>query len=190
MKKITAISTALCLFLLTGAGRAVAEDIASWPYSHAGETPYIRLQNEPADQGTSEFHGMDYEEILQTLYVWEGSFCFINWEKALFESLPQDEPYSFVVHTEQFLRGGGGEDEHIRLAQAFADQGCEARVKKMDAMQDGMHTIAYVTIVTTTPSKLWELAHSMDEQLFVEQLYESVDYRFNISVWPEAQGNG
>ena len=55
----------------------------------------------------------------------------------------------------------------------------------MRGVADGKESLAWVTIITTTPSHLWELSDSLEEQLHVEQLYQSVDIRFDTVVWPE-----
>ena len=52
-------------------------------------------------------------------------------------------------------------------------------------VEAGKEYSAWVTIITTTPSHFWEISSSLDEKLHVEQLYKSVDIRFDTVVWPE-----
>ena len=103
----------------------------------------------------------------------------------MFRDLPQDEPYSFVVHIDAMLQGTDTVDDHIALAQKFVELGCEAKVKEMRSIEDGKEYTAWVTIITTTPSHFWEISSSLDEKLHIEQLYKSVDIRFDTVVWPE-----
>ena len=103
----------------------------------------------------------------------------------MFRELPQDEPYSFVVRTDAMLQGADTLDDHIALAQIFAGLGCEAKVKEMRSIEDGKKFTAWVTIITTTPAHFWEISGSLKEKLHVEQLYQSVDIRFDTVVWPE-----
>lgn len=195
MRKHFVLSAALCaLLLLCCCGQRATESAPTampWP-SHAPEaTPFVRSREEAKlrhleEEAREQPSESSWEEMLERIYVYVGKFRFKDWEKEMFEQLPQDEDFSFVVHTPQFLRGRGELADYVELARRFADAGCEAKVKRMDAVQDGVQTIGYVTVVTTTPAHLWELAESMDELLFVEQLYESVDYRFDTVVWPES----
>ena len=55
----------------------------------------------------------------------------------------------------------------------------------MRSIEDGKEYTAWVTIITTTPSHFWEISSSLDEKLHIEQLYKSVDIRFDTVVWPE-----
>jgi hypothetical protein len=103
----------------------------------------------------------------------------------MFRELPQDEPYPFVVHTNAMLQGADTVDDHIALAQRFTELGCDAKVKEMRSIEDGKEYTAWVTIITTTPSHFWEISSSLDEKLHIEQLYKSVDIRFDTVVWPE-----
>ena len=103
----------------------------------------------------------------------------------MFRELPQDEPYHFVVRTNAMLSGADTADDHIALAKRFTELGCEAKVKEMRSVEDGQESFAWVTVVTTAPSHLWELSDSFGEQLHVEQLYPQVDARFETQIWPE-----
>ena len=185
----------LCTVFLTACGnRSESATIipeSPWP-SHAPDaTPYVRLQSETSGmqipengQGQAENYG-SYEEFIRSIYAEEGNFYGKDWELQMFRELPQDEPYPFVIHTNAMLQGTDTVDDHIALAQKFVELGCEAKVKEMRSVEDGKEYLAWVTIITTTPSHLWELSDSLDEQLHVEQLYESVDIRFDTVVWPE-----
>ncbi len=130
---------------------------------------------------------MSVEEYVQSFYVVKGSFYFKDWELEMFEALPQDEPYSFVPHPEQFIFNHDqyGEADYIALAEQFVEAGCEAKVKKLYSIEDGYEDIAYLVVVTTTPSHLWELSEDWPEWVYIEQLYPEVDLRFDIPIWPE-----
>ena len=195
MRKNFVLSAALfALLLLGGCGqRAAGSEPAAMPWpSHAPEaTPFVRSREEAGlrhleETAREQPTESSWEETMARIYTHVGKFQFKDWELEMFRQLPQDEDFSFVVHTPQFLQGRGELADYIELAGSFADAGCQAKVKRMDAVQDGVRTVGYVTVVTTTPARLWELAESMDELLFVEQLYESVDYRFDTVVWPES----
>ena len=195
MRRFTFLLFAFCGLLLCSCGQRMDTPASAgqpWP-SHAPEsTPYVCTREEAVHRHLEESlqdsdrGGESWEETLDSIYSFKGCFRMKDWEKKMFEELPQDEPYNFVIHTLRFLRGDGGLEEHIALAQEFVNLGCEAQVKQMDAIQDGKHTIDYITVVTATPAHMWELADTMDQFLFIEQLYESVDYRFDTVVWPEA----
>ena len=188
MKRIVCLILGLFLLCASGcAGRSPAETDAAeaWPTHAPGATPYVKLHHEPAAPEPETDETVSREEFLHSLYVFDGNFYFKDWEKQMFEELPQDEDFAFVVHTDLFLSGGGVQEDYIALARAFADRGCAAEVREMDAVQDGARTVAYVVVIRTTPAHLWELADEMEQRIFVEQLYESVDLRFDRRVWPE-----
>ena len=162
-----------------------------WPSHAPGATPYVRLQSETSGMPAPENgqgqagHYESYEDFIHSIYAEEGNFYGKDWELQMFRDLPQDEPYPFVIHTYAMLQGADTIDDHIALAQKFVELGCEAKVKEMRSVEDGKEYLAWVTIITTTPSHLWELSDSLEEQLHVEQLYQSVDIRFDTVVWPE-----
>ena len=185
----------MCTIFLTACGSpsepATITLESPWP-SHAPDaTPYVRLQSEtsgmPAPengQGQTENYE-SYEDFIRSIYAEEGSFYGKDWELQMFKDLPQNEPYPFVIRTNAMLQGADTVDDHIALAQRFVELGCEAKVKEMRSVEDGKEYLAWVTIITTTPSHLWELSDNLEEQLHVEQLYQSVDIRFDTVVWPE-----
>ena len=192
MKRMAILPILFCLVFLAACGGsaepAASAGAAPWP-SHAPEaTPYVRLQTEPAAVPPSEEGEQheSWEELLQSMYTAEGDFYAITWEMEMFRELPQDEPYSFVVHTNAMLRGADTLNDHIALAQKFTDLGCEAKVKEMHSVEEGQENIGWVTVITTTPTHIWEISKGLGEQIFLEQLYKSVDIRFDKVVWPEA----
>ena len=190
MKRKAILPFLLCLVFLAACGSssapAATETGTPWP-SHAPEaTPYVRLQTEPAAAPPEE--GEQHEswgDLLQSMYTAEGDFYAINWEMEMFWKLPQDEPYSFVVHTAAMLQGADSLEDHIALAQKFIDLGCEAKVKEMYSVEQGQVYTGWATVIITTPAHVWEISESLSEQIFLEQLYESVDIRFDKVVWPE-----
>lgn len=162
-----------------------------WP-SHSPEaTPYIHLYEPPVPE-TEEIPPEEtyssFEELLESLYSRVGNFFVKDWELEMFRGLPQSEPYSFVVHMEQPI-GTYTEDTAIATAEYFTALGCNVRVKRQETTSDGMRSLAYVVILDITPEKLWELSTKTDDYFHVEQLYKSVDERFDILLWP-AEGGG
>ena len=193
MKQKAILLFLFCLVFLAACGGsaepAAAASEVPWP-SHAPEaTPYVRLQTEPAAAPPSETEGEHYdnwEELLRNMYTVEGDLYAINWEMEMFRELPQDEPYAFVVHTSAMLRGADTLDDHIALARKFIDLGCEAKVKEMHSVEEGQEYTAWVTVITATPAHIWKISGSLGETLHIEQLYKSVDIRFDKVVWPES----
>ena len=185
----------LCTFFLTACGNhsesAEITTASPWP-SHAPDaTPYVRLQAEPGGRPSPESeqspteHEKSYEDFIRSIYAEEGNYYGKDWELQMLKDLPQDEPYPFVVHTMAMLQGADTVEDHIALAKKFVELGCDAKVKEMRRVEEGKEYTAWVTIITTTPSHFWEISSSMNEKLDVEQLYESVDIRFDTVVWPE-----
>lgn len=164
-----------------------------WPTHAPGATPYVRQQPvssealHPEDKQDPAGQYESYYDFIRSMYAQEGNFYGNDWELQMFKALPQDEPYSFVIHTAAMLHSADTDtaDEHIALAQIFAGLGCEAKVKESRSIEDGKEYVSWITIVTTTPARLWELSDSMDEYLHVEQLYESVDAKYDTVIWPE-----
>jgi hypothetical protein len=163
-----------------------------WPSHAPGATPYVRLQaessttpNSGTHQGPVE-HSESYEDIIRKLYTEDGNYYGKDWEMQMFRELLQDVPYAFVVHTNAMLQGADTLEDHIALAQKFTDLGCEARVKEMRSVEEGQEHTAWVTVITTSPAHIWEISDSLGETLHIEQLYKSVDIRFDKVVWPEA----
>lgn len=195
MKRGITLLYVLCMVSLASCSNrsepATISTVSPWP-SHAPEaTPYVRLQSETNTMPNSETHqgpveySESYEDFIRSIYAEEGNYYVIDWELEMFKSLPQDEPYPFVVRTNAMLQGAYTLDDHIALAEKFSELGCEAKVKEMHSVEDGKEHTAWVTIITTTPSHFWEISGSLSEKLHVEQLYKSVDIRFDTVVWPE-----
>ena len=142
------------------------------------------MPSSETEQGQPEDY-KSYEDIIHSIYAEEGNYYGKDWELQMFRELPQDEPYPFVVRTNAMLQGADTVDDHIALAQRFTELGCDAKVKEMRSIEDGKEYTAWVTIITTTHSHFWEISSSLDEKLHIEQLYKSVDIRFDTVVWPE-----
>ena len=195
MKRRITLLFILCMIILAACGKrpeaATLVTASPWPSHAPGATPYIRLQTEAGGMPNPETHqgpveySESYEDFIRSIYAEEGNYYVIDWELEMFKSLPQDEPYPFVVRTNAMLQGADTLDDHIALAQKFSELGCEAKVKELHSVEDGKERTAWVTIITTTPSHFWEISDSLDERLHVEQLYKSVDIRFDTVVWPE-----
>ena len=196
MKQKTVLLVILCMVFLTACGSrsesVTVTEASQWPSHAPGATPYVRLEIEnnemPASEDTQNTADQyeSYEDFINSIYATEGDLYAKKWELAMFkEELPQDEPYSFAVHTNAMLTGSDTSDDHIALAKKFAELGCEAKVKEMRSVEDGKEYIAWVTVITTTPSHLWEISSSLGEELHIEQLYKSVDIRFDTVIWPE-----
>ena len=195
MKRKVTLLFILCMIILAACGKrpeaATLVTASPWPSHAPGATPYIRLQTEAGGMPNPETHqgpveySESYEDFIRSIYAEEGNYYVIDWELEMFKSLPQDKPYPFVVRTNAMLQGADTLDDHIALAQKFSELGCEAKVKEMHSVEDGKEHTAWVTIITTTPSHFWEISDSLSEKLHVEQLYKSVDIRFDTVVWPE-----
>ena len=195
MKQRITLLFILCMVFLAACGNhsepATVTTVSPWP-SHAPDaTPYVRLQSEASGMPSSETEQgqpedyKSYEDIIHSIYAEEGNYYGKDWELQMFRELPQDETYPFVVRTNAMLQGADTVDDHIALAQRFTELGCDAKVKEMRSIEDGKEYTAWVTIITTTPSHFWEISSSLDEKLHIEQLYKSVDIRFDTVVWPE-----
>lgn len=195
MKRGITLLFVLCMVFLAACGKhpeaATLVTASPWPSHAPGATPYVRLQSEisgmpnsEAEQGQTE-HYDSYEDLIRSIYAEEGNYYGKDWELEMFKSLPQDKPYPFVVRTNAMLQGADTLDDHIALAEKFSELGCEAKVKELHSVEDGKERTAWVTIITTTPSHFWEISDSLSEKLHVEQLYKSVDIRFDTVVWPE-----
>ena len=177
MKRRITLLFILCMIILVACGKrpeaATLVTASPWPSHAPGATPYIRLQTEAGGMPNPETHqgpveySESYEDFIRSI------------------ELPQDEPYPFVVRTNAMLQGADTLDDHIALAEKYSELGCEAKVKEMHSVEDGKEHTAWVTIITTTPSHFWEISGSLSEKLHVEQLYKSVDIRFDTVVWPE-----
>ena len=189
MKKIVVTSILLILILslaLTGcshADAAAAPPAKPWPTHAPDATPYVR----PYSAETAQMAEGDAAETIEVtwddLYDSFGHFYAKDWELAMFRALPQDVPFDFVPHSFCF---GLDEGEAMRMARFFDGlDGCEARVIAMHQITDGLDDWGYLTIVTMTPARLFELSETLDETFMFEQFYEQVRERFDIDYWPD-----
>ncbi len=77
------------------------------------------------------------------------------------------------------------EGEAMRMARLFdALDGVEARVIAMHQIVEGLDDWGFLTVLTTTPARLFELSGQMDEPFLIEQFYETVRDRFDVDYWP------
>lgn len=172
----------LTVFVLYGA-RAAAESPKPWP-THAPEaTPYVRVfRGEDAPPPTSA-EGETVSLTWDDLYSRFGHFHARAEELELFRSLPQDEPYAFVPHSDRFELDEG---EAMRMARLFdALEGVDARVIAMRTLESGAPDWGFMTVVNMTPARLFELSEELEEHFMFEQFYESVRLRFDIDYWPD-----
>ena len=188
MKRKILNSVLLCsLLTLALAGQAHAAPIAKpWP-THAPEaTPYVRVNDgsavyvgepEPVyDESPEDFWGRYREKF--------GRFYAGREELEMFRALPQDEPYPFVPHSVRFELDEG---EAMRMARTFdALDGVEARVIAQHTLLDGLDDWCYLTVVTMTPARFFDLSEETGEPFFFEQLYDGVRERFDVEYWPGA----
>lgn len=167
--------------LLGGCAADAATTTAKpWP-SHAPEaTPYVRVMQEaPAPTGEGAAADFSWDSIYESF----GHFYAKNTELEFFKSLPQDEVFGFVPHSEAFSLDAG---DALRTAQLFAAQeGVEAEVLAEREIVDGMVEWDYLTVVRMTPARLFSLSEELDERFFIEQLYEGVEERFDRRFWPD-----
>ena len=138
MKQKTVLLVILCMVFLTACGKGseteALESASPWPSHAPGATPYVRLENEAGEIPQSEQNDNtaenfeSYEDYINSIYTSEGDLYAKKSEMAMFkEELPQDVPYSFVVHTNAMLRGADKADDHIALAKKFTELGCERK---------------------------------------------------------------
>lgn len=173
----------LLSFTLAGCACAEAANVAKpWP-THAPEaTPYVRVYNEadvPRAEESEHFESM--EDLWSSIYEKFGCFYAKKDELEMFRSLPQNELFSFVPHSARFHLD---KTEAMRMARLFSEkEGCEVRVKALYQLLDGLHDWSYITIVTMTPARMFELSEEMDESFMIEQLYAAVDERFDQLIW-------
>ncbi|MBQ9686840.1 MAG: hypothetical protein IJV41_09920 [Oscillospiraceae bacterium] len=157
-----------------------------WPTHAPDATPYVRTfagensEVRPAEAETAE----SMEDVWRTIYSEFNNFYFRTEELEMFQALPQDEPYAFVPHTENFVLDEG---EAMRMARMFSEKdGCEAEVIAMHQITDGLDDWGFLTVVTVTPARLFELSAEM-ETMMIEQFYPSVRERFDLAYWPDGE---
>ncbi|MCR5576168.1 MAG: hypothetical protein K6F56_04090 [Oscillospiraceae bacterium] len=170
----------LALALPACAQSAPAPTAKPWP-THAPEaTPYIRV-HVPEPAPTSE-EGEPAAFSWDDLYERFGCFYAKPDELEMFRGLKQDEPYSFVPHSARFVLDEG---EALRMARLFQTQErVEARVVAMHQITNGLDDWNFLTVISCTPARLFELSETMDETFMIEQLYPTVQERFDIDYWP------
>ncbi|MBQ6048929.1 MAG: hypothetical protein IJL40_06310, partial [Oscillospiraceae bacterium] len=135
MKQITVVLLILCMVFLTARGSrsesVTVTEASPWPGHAPGATPYVRMESE-TQQGPDEEIESGKPITFDSIYTKDGDFYAKKSEMAMFkEELPQDEPYSFAVHTNAMLSGADTAEDHIALAKKFTELGCEAKVKEM-----------------------------------------------------------
>lgn len=172
------LTTAL---MLAGCAVSAASPTAEpWPTHAPDATPYVRTMSSaepPADSESGQ--AFDWDSI----YGRFGSFYAKKDELEMFRELPQNEPYSFVPHSLRFVLDEG---EAMRMARLFdAQEGCEARVIAMHQITDGLDDWNFLTVVTMTPARLFELSGEISEQFMFEQFYPAVRERFDVDFWPD-----
>ncbi len=181
-KRITHGIVLLLSFALAGCAAAeAASEAKPWP-THAPEaTPYVRIftpEAAPPQPDTDAVY-ITWDD----LYARFGHFYARTEELELFRTLPPDETYSFVLHSEL---SGLDEGETMRMARLFDRQeGCDARVIAMHGISNGLDDWNFLCVVETTPARLFELSEEMDETFMFEQFYDEVRERFDIPYWPD-----
>ena len=186
-KKINGLILIPMLSLALLSGTAEAAPVSKpWP-THAPEaTPYVRVNDgsavyvgepEPVyDETPEDFWGRFLEKF--------GRFYARGEELEMFRALPQDEPYPFVPHSVRFELDEG---EAMRMARCFdALDGVDARVIAQHTLLDGLDDWCYLTVVTMTPARFFELSEEAGEPFSFEQLYDGVRERFDVEYWPGA----
>ena len=186
MKRKRLTGTLACALLtLALAGQAQAEPAARpWP-THAPEaTPFVRVNDgtavyegeaEPVyDESPEDFWSRFHEKV--------GRFYVRGEELEMFRNLPQDVPYPFVPHSVRFELDEG---EALRMARTFAAlDGVDARVIAQHTIFEGQDDWGYLTVVTMTPARFFELSEQVDEPFYIEQFYDGVRERFDVEYWP------
>ena len=174
----------LLSFTILSAAADTSPIIKPWP-THAPEaTPYVRVFEDSAVQ-EDQAEPVVYESIEDMWAHFKekfGRFYAKSDELEMFRNLPQDEPYPFVPHSARFELDEG---EAMRMARYFdALDGCEAKVIAQHTLQDGLDTWDYLTVVTMTPARFFELSEEAGEPFSFEQLYAGVRERFDVDYWP------
>lgn len=189
MKRIALRFAAVCLLLalaLSGcshAGAAAAPSAMPWPTHAPDATPYVRTYRAEDAQTPEHTEAESIEVFWESIYARFGNFYAKDWELEMFRALPQDVPCDFVPHSPQFHLDEG---ESMRMARFFDGlDGCEAKVIAMHQIVDGLDDWGYLTVVTMTPARLFELSETVEEMYMFEQFYESVRERFDIDYWPD-----
>ncbi len=177
----------LLLLILVGCARtdAAPPSARPWP-THAPEaTPYVHTMSEapPAPEPAEGEVFETMEDLWDSIYERFGHFYSRKDELEMFRELPEDEPCSFVPHSPRFVLDEG---EAMRMARLFdALDGVEARVIAMHSIVDGLDDWGFLTVISCTPARLFELSESMEENFMIEQFYPSVEERFDIAYWPD-----
>jgi len=182
------LNTALLCSLLTLAlaGQAHAADTTAKPWpTHAPEaTPFVRVND-----GSAVYEGQAEPVVYESIEdMWGhfktrfGRFYARDEELEMFRALPQDKPYPFVPHSVRFELDEG---EAMRMARYFdALDGVDARVIAQHTLLDGQDDWGYITVVTMTPARFFELSEEAGEPFSFEQLYDGVRERFDVDYWP------
>ena len=184
-KIVGSILVPLLSFTILSAAAEASPITKPWP-THAPEaTPYVRVYNAEDFPKNEEEEPVVYksiEDLWGHLYTQFGHFYAKSDELEMFRNLPQDEPYPFVPHSARFELDEG---EAMRMARYFdALNGCEAKVIAQHTLQDGLDTWDYLTVVTMTPARFFELSEEAGEPFSFEQLYAGVRERFDVDYWP------
>ncbi|MBR1567150.1 MAG: hypothetical protein IJ649_10365 [Oscillospiraceae bacterium] len=178
------ILVSLCSLTLIGAAKAEAAPIAKpWP-THAPEaTPYVSVYNaEDFPKAEEVVQYASLEDMWGSIYEEFGHFYAKSDELEMFRNLPQDEPFSFVPHSARFELDEG---EAMRMARYFdALDGVDARVIAQHTLFEGRDTWDYLTVVTMTPARFFELSEEAGEAFLFEQFYDGVRERFDVDYWP------
>ena len=175
------------LALAVGAKADASPIQKPWP-THAPEaTPYVRVYNAEDYPKGGEADPVVYksiEDMWAHFHEKFGRFYAKSDELEMFRNLPQDEPYPFVPHSTRFELDEG---EAMRMARYFdALDGVDARVIAQHTLFEGLDTWDYLTVVTMTPARFFELSEEAGEPFLFEQLYDGVRERFDVDYWPGA----
>ncbi len=179
----------LLLLILTGCAQgrtAAAPSAKPWPTHAPDATPYVLTMSETAAPEPAEGETFESMEALwDSIYERFGHFYARQDELELFRNWDQDSVYSFVPHSPRFVLDEG---EAMRMAKLFdALDGVDARVIAMHQIVDGLDDWGFMTVLTMTPARLFELSEQVDEMYMFEQFYPSVEKRFEISYWPDGR---
>ena len=185
-KIVGSILVPLLSFTILSAAAEASPITKPWP-THAPEaTPYVRVNDGSAvyvgEPEPVEFESI--EEMWGHFHEKFGRFYAKSDELEMFRNLPQDEPYPFVPHSARFELDEG---EAMRMARYFdALDGVDARVIAQHTLFEGLDTWDYLTVVTMTPARFFELSEEAGEPFLFEQLHDGVRERFDVDYWPGA----
>ncbi len=195
MKKVIIFAIILIALMTSACGKS-SDNAVSAPQDQlqiTGSSENMLTENDsfepiPVEEPEPEDKYESFDEFIDNFYAAKSNYYAHDWELRMFTNLPQNEPYDFVVRTNDMLITEQSKEEHIQLAQKFAELGCTVKVKEMHEESAGVDQIGWITVVTVAPAELWRIGDYLEQRIFLEQLYPQVDKRYSTVVWTNNEG--